>query len=174
MQMKKRGGNVRPEGQMKVFRETIDICGLRDIGYSGLDFTWSRRLGARGWIREHLDRAFVSTNWAAMFPTTKLFHAANSVSDHSMLVLKNANPTGKRRKKTKLFCFESMWLRDERCSEVVNDAWERGRIMGMNWPLLHCLEESHELASPTLFGGVSHVTNQVEQTLLWPRRKTDH
>jgi len=76
-----------------------------------------------------------------MFPTTKLYHVANSVSDHSMLVLKSAKPTGRRKRKTKLFRFESMWLRDKRCSKVVIDAWERGRILGMNWPLLHCLEE---------------------------------
>jgi len=78
-----------------------------------------------------------------MFPTTKLFHVANSVSNHSMLVLKNANPTRKRRKKTKLFRFESMWLRDEQCSEVVNEAWEKGRNRGTNWQLLHCLDEFH-------------------------------
>ena len=126
----KEGGNVRPKGQMKVFRDTINTCGLRDMGYNGSDFTCSQRLGARGWIRERLDRAFVSTNWAAMFPTTKLFHVANSVSDHSILVLKSANLAGKRRKKSKLFHFESMWLRDEGCSGVVNDAWERGRNKG--------------------------------------------
>lgn len=80
----------------------------------------------------------MSTNWATLFPTTKLFHVANSVSDHSMLVLKNENPT---RKRAKLFRFESMWLRDKRCSEVVNDARERGRNMGTNSPFLHCLEE---------------------------------
>ena len=83
----------------------------------------------------------MSTNWAALFPTTKLYHVANSMSDHSMLFLKSANPTGKRRKRAKLFRFKLMWLRDERCSEVVNDARERGRNMGTNWPLLYCLEE---------------------------------
>ena len=45
---KKERGNVRPEGQMKVFRDIIDSCGLRDMGYIRSDFNWSRRLGAKG------------------------------------------------------------------------------------------------------------------------------
>ncbi|XP_050251320.1 uncharacterized protein LOC126698256 [Quercus robur] len=145
---------------MKVFRDTIDICGLRDMGYSGSDFTWSRRLGARGWVRECLDRAFVSTNYATMFPTTKLYHVANSVSDHSMLVLKSANPT---RKRTKLFCFKSMWLRDERCSKVVNDAWESGRNMGTKWPLLHCLEECHTSLTEWKKHSFDHLGKQITE-----------
>ena len=44
------GGGARPEGQMRCFRETINRCRLRDIGYVGSDYTWSRRLGSRGWV----------------------------------------------------------------------------------------------------------------------------
>ena len=59
----KEGGGVRPEGQMRKFREVVNRCQLKDLGYMGSDFTWSRRLGSRGWVRERLDRALVSTNW---------------------------------------------------------------------------------------------------------------
>ncbi|XP_023879438.1 uncharacterized protein LOC111991860 [Quercus suber] len=112
---------------MKLFRDTINSCGLRDMGYCGSDFTWSQKLGTKGWVRECLDRAFVSTDWTGMFRTTKIFHVANSVSNHSMLILKNAKPNGWRKKRKKLFRFESMWLRDEWCSGVVIDAWEKGK-----------------------------------------------
>ena len=44
----KEGGGVRPEGQMRKFREVVNRCQLKDLGYMGLDFTWSRRLGSRG------------------------------------------------------------------------------------------------------------------------------
>ena len=56
----KDGGGVRQEGQMRGFQEAINRCHLRDMGYVGSDYTWSRRLGGRGWVRERLDRAFVS------------------------------------------------------------------------------------------------------------------
>lgn len=104
----KEGGNDRPEGQMKLFRDTINSCELRDMGYSRSDFTWCLKMSARGWVRERLDTAFVLLNWTRMFPTNKLYHVANSMSDHSILVLKNAKPTVGGKRKTRLFRFESM------------------------------------------------------------------
>ena len=58
------GGGARPEGQMRCFREAINRSNMRDIGYVGSDYTWSRRLGRRGWVQERLERALVSTDWA--------------------------------------------------------------------------------------------------------------
>lgn len=130
--IEKEGGNARHEGQMKLFWAITNSCELHDMGYSGSDFTWCRKLGARRWIHERLDKAFFSTNWTIVFPTNKLYHVANSVSDHSILVLKSAKSTGRQKKRTRLFRFESMWLRNKRDSGVVTDAWERGRIMGTN------------------------------------------
>ena len=46
----KEGGGVRPVRQMRAFCEAINKCQLRDLGYVGSDFTWSRRLGSRGWV----------------------------------------------------------------------------------------------------------------------------
>lgn len=58
----KMGGNQRLASQMRHFCDVINRCNLRDLGYIGSDFTWCRRWGSRGWIRERLDCAFVSTN----------------------------------------------------------------------------------------------------------------
>ena len=33
------GGNLRPDGQMRSFRETVNRCNLQDMGYIGSDFT---------------------------------------------------------------------------------------------------------------------------------------
>lgn len=76
---------------MRCFREMINRCILKNLGYVGSYYTWSRRLGKRGWVYERLDRALVSTNWVGVFPLVKLHHLSNSVSDHSILVLKETN-----------------------------------------------------------------------------------
>ena len=120
------GGGVRPEGQMRCFRETINKCRLRDMGFVGSNYTWSRRLGSRGWVRERLDRALVSTDWVGVFSRVKLHHLSNSVTDHSILVLKETSPPRQQRRKARLFRFEPMWLEDERYKKVVEEAWERG------------------------------------------------
>ena len=84
----KEGGSTRSAKQMEAFCDVINSSSLRDIGYKGQDFTWSRRMGNRGWIRERLDRALVSTNWASRFPKMQLHHKPNSSSDHCILILK--------------------------------------------------------------------------------------
>ncbi|XP_075656413.1 uncharacterized protein LOC142626466 [Castanea sativa] len=113
------GGNPRLEWQMHQFYEVLNKCHLRDLGYIGSDFTWSRRWGSRGWIRERLDRAFVSTSWASIFPQQRLHHVAASTSDYCMLLLKCPQTSWRRKRKPKLFRFESMWLKDTQCDNLV-------------------------------------------------------
>ncbi|XP_030936513.1 uncharacterized protein LOC115961727 [Quercus lobata] len=140
----KEGGNIRPEWQMKNFREAVNQCNLRDIGYIGPNFTWCRRLGARGWIKERLDRALASTNWSVMFPNVGLHHVAASTSDHCMLVLKAHRDRQRRNRRKKLFRFESMWLRDEGFKEIVTEAWDRALNMRGQHPFSQCLEECRQ------------------------------
>ena len=92
-------------------------------------------------MRERLDRALVSTDWAGVFPLVKLHHLSNSVSDHSILVLKETSFPRQQRRQSKLFRFESMWLADDGCKNVVREAWERGYTSHSQWPLEACLEE---------------------------------
>ena len=84
----KEGGNICLKWQMKNFCEAVNQCNLRDIGYTRSNFTWCRRLGNCGWVRERLDRALVSTKWSITFPNVRLHHVAASMLDHCMLVLK--------------------------------------------------------------------------------------
>ena len=34
-----------------------------------------------------------------------------------------------------------MWLRDDRCDEIVTTAWERGMHKESEWPFSNCIEE---------------------------------
>ena len=144
----KEGGSARPAKQMEAFCEVINSSCLRDLGFTGQDYTWSRRLGNRGWVRERLDRALVSTNWAARFPKLNLFHKPNSASDHCILILKDVQNNSKRRRGKKLFRFKEMWLKEEACVGVVEDAWARGASKDFESPLSSYLSEcQHSLIS---------------------------
>ena len=88
----------------------------------------------QGWIRERLDKAFVSTSWASVFPQQRLHHVATSTLDHCMLLLKCTQTSWKRKCKLKLFRFESMWLRDNQCDDLVIDAWEPGECIRGLYP----------------------------------------
>lgn len=123
------------------FYEAKNSCQLRDLGYIGQDYTWSRHLGNRGWVRKRLDRALVSTGWATRFPKRRLYHKANSFSDHCMRLLKGSPSTSRRRRGPKPFRFETMWLKEESFADVVTIAWLKGMCRGSGSPLHHCLEE---------------------------------
>lgn len=36
----KEGGNYRHEREIAAFRDCLDLCGLKDLGYRGSTFTW--------------------------------------------------------------------------------------------------------------------------------------
>ncbi|XP_075675045.1 uncharacterized protein LOC142644284 [Castanea sativa] len=170
------GGNLRPEGQMRSFMETINCCNLRNMGYIGSDFTWSRRLGARGWVRERLDRALVSSTWLIMFPGMKLHHVAASTSDHCMLVLKVPQTRRRASRRSKMFRFESMWLKDEHCDEVVVEAWEKGKSMGTQHPFSQCIDECKRslLAwNKNTFGHVGKKIAAFQKKLQWLEERRD-
>lgn len=92
-----------------------------------------------GCIRARLDRVVATTEWCGKFPQARLFHLANSTSDHNVLMLKLEQGTRQPRNK-KLFRFESMWLKHEQCEEVVRGAWEMGMHMERENTMEHYLE----------------------------------
>ncbi|KAF3973605.1 hypothetical protein CMV_002976 [Castanea mollissima] len=100
-----------------------------------------KRLGNRRWVRERLDKALVSTNLAARFLKMRLHHKPDSFSNHCILVLKDVQKNNKKRRRKKLFRFEEMWLKEESCTDVVEEAWTRGACKDSESPLFTCLVE---------------------------------
>ena len=114
----KEGGSSCQRRQMKLFTETLNWCGLRDMGFVGPRFTWLYQTADGGQIRERLDRVVASSAWAERFREARVHHFSNSASDHSVLAL-HFFLKQRKRFKWKLFRFESMWLSDPRCEDVV-------------------------------------------------------
>ena len=81
-----------------------------------------------------MDRALATLEWLNLFPSTKLFHLTFSASNHSPLSLYFVRRPPKR-KVGRVFRFESMWLKDSRCEEVVHEAWDEGKLMGTKFIL---------------------------------------
>lgn len=69
----------------------------------------------------------------------KLHHLMSSASNHTPLVLQMVNKNQKKRAKM-MFQFELMWLKDQRCSTVITEAWEEG-LSTKNYVLGNCIEK---------------------------------
>ena len=135
----KEGGSCRPQQQLGNFMDTVNWCRLKDVGFVGPKFTRLYQRGDGVQIRERLDRALATVEWLNLFPSAKLFHLTFSASDHSPLSLHFERRPPKIRV-GRVFRFESMWLKDSRCEEIVHEAWDEGKMLGANSVLTNCLD----------------------------------
>ena len=165
----KEGGGERPRQQMDNFIDVINFCDLKDIGFVGPRFTWIYQKADGTQIRERLDRALATAKWLELFPAAKLYHQSTSASDHSMLLLRMV--AGSKRKRVKRsFKFESMWLKESSCEEVVRSAWEEGVIASSDWELNSCLKicrDRLEEWNKDVFGHVGRNISDLQRRLEW-------
>ena len=108
--------------------------------------------------------------WIDLFPKANLYHLTSSVSDHSSLALCMTRTKMRNKKIKKPFRFESMWLRDRRCEEVVHGAWEEGMVTNIGSMLGSCLEKSRvrlENWNKTEFGHVAKKVSELQKRLEW-------
>ena len=105
----------------------------------GLKFTWLYQQTDRTQISERLDKVLATSDWLLCFPLAKLFHLTSSALDHSPISLR-LSPKPRKRKVGKVFHFQSMWLKDPRCVEVVHEAWNEGMAKNSNHVLGRCLD----------------------------------
>lgn len=81
------GGALRSQRQKIGFKEVVNVCGFKDLGYRGLDFTWCnmQELDNRVYLR--LDQAFATNNWINLFNGTRVLHLVDLTSDHCALLI---------------------------------------------------------------------------------------
>ena len=116
------GGRLRPVKQMEAFKDVLDECGFKDLGFVGDKYTWCR--GSRGdnTIWERLDKAIATTDWIELFPATKVLHLECRSSDHKHLIIL---PKGIQNKRRKPWRFKQICLEDASCSEVIDLVWRQ-------------------------------------------------
>lgn len=119
---KKLGERLRPVKHMKAFRDVLDECGFKDLGFVGGKYTWCRESRGDNTIWERLDRAVATMDWIELFPATKVLHLECGSSDHKHLIIL---PKGIQNKRQKPWRFEQMCLEDASCSEVIDLVWRQ-------------------------------------------------
>lgn len=73
----------RPEPQMVAFKDTLEVCGLVDLGFSGFPFTYDNMRGGQANVKVLLDRTVTSNTRRNMFSSLELVHLIYPCSNHT-------------------------------------------------------------------------------------------
>ena len=116
---------------MQEFRDMIDDCGFRDLGFIGNKFTWHKNVMWGDIVWEWLDRAVANGYWEALFPASKVSHLECGCFDHEPIVV---HPLGIPIRHNKPWRFEQVWLQDEGYHVTVEGVWSS--VQGCISPLV--------------------------------------
>ena len=121
----KLGSAKREAKEMMAFRECLNKCGLVDLGFIGQKYRWCNGRFGGDRTKLRLDRAVANEDWMLGFLDARVFHSSIYISDHYLIKLSLKRGQNRRSQKRR-FMFEAMWIRDTRCREVVESAWDLG------------------------------------------------
>jgi hypothetical protein len=119
----------RGEKQMADFREMLDFCELRDVGFSGVPWTYdNNKAGSRN-VKVRLDRGVASQEWLNHFFDAAVTHLMSPCSDHCPLLLRvqkeEVLPRGGKQS-----YYEIMWEREASLGEEIHQVWEAENTKG--------------------------------------------
>ncbi|PON95719.1 Endonuclease/exonuclease/phosphatase [Trema orientale] len=110
----KKGGAYRSDAAMDAFRNCFDNCELRPMDFNGPQTR----------IQERLDWVFINSDWDSLFPLSDLHHLGFHKSDHRVLRVRLSSPTAfADNRGIPHFRFESLWLEDEDCEDIISNIW---------------------------------------------------
>lgn len=86
-QAEKVGGRQRNKVLMSNFRQTMEVCKLKNLGQIGENFTWSNKHGNSSFTKERLDRAIANQAWMRVYNAVIVETLVARSSDHKPLGL---------------------------------------------------------------------------------------
>jgi hypothetical protein len=72
---------------MVAFRDCLQVCGLDDLGFSGLPFKYDNKRAGINNVRVHLDHAVADNSWRDMCVDSSIVHLVSSCSHHCTILM---------------------------------------------------------------------------------------
>ncbi|KAH0650296.1 hypothetical protein KY284_030208 [Solanum tuberosum] len=126
------------------FIGVIEACGLTDLGYTGLPFTWCNQRDAEARVWKRLDRSMVNDKWLEVMPETTIENLSSVSSDHSPMLMgmTKYNSAGKRVSMVKGFEENSRHSEEEHMTNNNEDSRQKLYQMNANYIRYLKMEES--------------------------------
>jgi exonuclease III len=161
----KSGGNPLDPNITSSFRNTIDLCGLEDLGYNGSIFTWINRHQGDQLIKSRLDRFLANSNWISMFPYYSNIHLNSFNSDHRPILLNFLQVPNVRKNNPQHLVkrYEQIWATNDQHLDIVKQVWHSYQG-DFNEKLAHTLNSLHKWGSKT-FGAIPRRIKETQAEL---------
>ncbi|XP_073355550.1 uncharacterized protein [Aegilops tauschii subsp. strangulata] len=108
----------RSAGQMIDFRDVLEVCGLGDLGFAGLPYTYDNKRAGRPNVKVRLDRAVATNDWRDVFAHGTVEHLVVSTSDHFPILLRCSQEEPVQRSGRRFRQYEVMWEREPVLPEI--------------------------------------------------------
>jgi hypothetical protein len=168
------GVNERSNTQIQVFRETVDICGLMDLGYTSTTWTFEKKVTGRTYCRVRLDRGLATPSWAECFPPAMVNHLNVAASDHSAILLRHV-PEEVTPPVQRLFRYDAMWETHQDFIPTVEASWTANTCNSMHGPerKLKGLSGALAMWGRETFGSIRKQLKELRQLLTHLRSRPD-
>ena len=150
---------------MQGFREALDYCRLRDLGFNEYPFAWCNRRSGDQNVCIRLDKGVALVEWILKFPSSQIHHLEAFHSNHKPILLYTDSEFKLFYKKGCPFRFEAMWIKDNSCEGIIKDSWGTGLASPLVWDFsskISTCQENLKLWNCTTFG---HVRNTLTKKL---------
>ncbi|PON92343.1 hypothetical protein TorRG33x02_118480 [Trema orientale] len=114
------------------FWAVLEDCGLCDLGFLGLCLTWNNGREAIANLKKRLARVVANGNWIDLFPIYRVTNLEFWSSNHRVVLLElmGTETYGKNEGKGRGFRFETWWINDAECIDIVSGAWANNSFDG--------------------------------------------
>ncbi|KAG8482208.1 hypothetical protein CXB51_026860 [Gossypium anomalum] len=124
----KEGGRRKPTALIDDFRPVVDDLSLVDLKTDNGWFTWANNREGDAFVKERLDRFFISDNNLECFPFMATKVIRQSASDHDAILL---DTEGRKPKEhitdSRLkFRYDVCWAKDTEAKNIIKKAWQKG------------------------------------------------
>ncbi|XP_019244554.1 PREDICTED: uncharacterized protein LOC109224431 [Nicotiana attenuata] len=143
----------------------IEDCGLVDLGFYGLRYTWSNGRGQCSIVWKRMDRGLANDQWLAAFSATNVSNLDSTGSDHTPLLLEIRV---RQENGTKYFRFLNLWVDTSNFKPFVKEIWDKqvnGSAMWIFHQKLKALSTGLSQWSRQQYGDIFQKAKEYEEKL---------
>ncbi|KAL2902110.1 hypothetical protein RDABS01_027192 [Bienertia sinuspersici] len=113
-------GGAKSIKGIDAFLEWKNACLVKEVHYTGIQFTWSNNQENEDQVQERLDKAYINEEWETLFPEAKVWNLPRILSNHGPIILETEAQHKKLKRPYKM---EAWCLTLQDIQRKINQVW---------------------------------------------------